>query len=106
MGWESRGGRGRYYTRSRRENGRVIREYVGSGVRGEAAARGDAERRQAQETERAVRRAVREEARAIDRALLALHRTTDQLVRGALLAAGFERYKRQWRVRRVHPSKA
>jgi len=39
MAWESRNGRGAYYTRSRRCQGKVIREYIGSDERGEANAR-------------------------------------------------------------------
>jgi hypothetical protein len=45
MGWEVYDGR-RYYYRKRRVNGRIISIYCGSGARGEAAAREEAERRQ------------------------------------------------------------
>ena len=100
MGWETRANGGRYYTRSRRVDGRVVREYVGCGRKGELAARADAERRAAREAERAAIRAERERVQAIDAALMDLHRATDQVTRGALLAAGFERHKRQWRYRR------
>ena len=36
--WERRERGGLYYTRSRKENGRVVREYVCGGVLGEIAA--------------------------------------------------------------------
>ncbi len=52
MAWESRRGAGRYYTRSRRINGRVIREYVGIGDKGEAAAAEDQQQRLARQEEK------------------------------------------------------
>lgn len=99
MAWETRSGGGRYYTRSRRVNGRVVREYVGCGEKGELAAHADAEQRAEREVERALIRADRARAQAIDAKLTALHQAVEILTRGILLASGFERHKRQWRKR-------
>jgi len=84
----------------------VVREYVGCGRKGELAAMADAQRRATREADRAAIRAERERVQAIDVALTDLQRTVDQLTRGALLAAGFERHKRQWRDRRDDTQRA
>ncbi len=99
MAWETRPNGGRYYTRSRRVDGKVVREYVGCGRKGELAALADAKSRAEREAERDASKAERERAQAIDTELATLHQTLDILTRGILLAAGFERYKRQWRKR-------
>jgi hypothetical protein len=97
MGWD----RGRYYTRSRKVNGRVVREYVGTGEAAELVSRMDAIQRASREAARADRRARRAELAALDADLKALSETTDLVASAALLAAGFHRHKRgEWRKRR------
>jgi hypothetical protein len=100
MGWDRNG---RYYTRSRRENGRVIREYVGGGTLGELAAQLDAIERDKRETERGFARAQRDEIATLDASLGELNRLADLVVQAALLAAGFHQHNRgNWRKRREH----
>jgi hypothetical protein len=101
MGWESRDGRGRYYTRSRREGGRVVREYVGTGPGVEAIARLDALDRERRADDRAAW--MRERARLDDLAapVLALDALGEALADAALLATGYHRHHRgTWRKRR------
>jgi hypothetical protein len=97
MGWD----RGRYYSRSRKVNGRVVREYVGSGRVAELAAQLDALER---ERRREVAQAVRDEKAelaALDADVKALTETTDLVARAALASAGYHQHKRgEWRKRR------
>jgi hypothetical protein len=106
MSWETRRGQGRYYTRSRKVNGRIIREYVGTGLIAELAAQQDAEARAQRLAER--KRLQQEEARwASTAALLTeLSRLLDGLTAAALTAAGYHQHHRgAWRKRRhgTHP---
>src|SRR4051812_4656289 len=97
MGWE----RGRYYTRSVREGGKVRREYVGTGKLAELAAQMDAIFRAQRQQQRAEERAEREELDALDAPLAELDDLADLLVRAALTAAGYHRHHRgEWRKRR------
>jgi hypothetical protein len=103
MGWE----RGRYYSRSRRVNGRVVREYVGSGEVARLAARTDAADRERRRAERAALRAREAELDALDAPLKQLDELADLVARAALEAAGFHRHNRgEWRRRRERPEEA
>ena len=57
MGWEQRGNNP-YYYRARRINGRVVKEYVGTGASAEAAAAEDKARRQARQIASAKRKST------------------------------------------------
>ena len=84
MAWEARSrGRGRYYTRSRKVAGRVVREYVGVGPVAELAAAADALRR-------ADRRAALEALRAEKASRLSLF---DWRIQGPELDPGAGRGK-------------
>ncbi len=101
MGWETRQRGGRYYTRSRKVNGRVVREYVGGGAIGQLAARLDAQDRASRRAERAQFDILTFEAEAVGEALAELDGICETLARCALLAAGYHRHHRgEWRKRR------
>jgi hypothetical protein len=99
--WERRERGGAYYTRSRREDGRVIREYVGGGALGAHAARKDALERQRREKQMARWRELQGELDAGEVPVNELSGFLDVLVRATLLAAGYHQHKRgEWRKRR------
>jgi hypothetical protein len=90
MGWEQRGKR-KYFYRSRREDGRVVREYVGGGEDLEAAAKRDE-----------AERAQRAELKRIGVILDALRIVIDVLIEDQMIAAGYHRHDRgPWRKKRV-----
>src|SRR5262245_57281642 len=99
MGWDKGG---RYYTRSRRENGRVVREYIGGGRVGELVAQLDALERQKREAERECEKLAREKVEALDAPLAELNELADLLARAALAAAGYVQHNRgEWRKKRA-----
>jgi len=97
MGWE----RGRYYTRSRREGGRVIREYVGRGPFANVAAHEDQARQQRREAERRTWRQEQEQVRRLEQPLEELDSLCALLMWAAFEDAGYRRHDRgEWRRRR------
>jgi len=98
MTWETRNGGGRYYTRSRRAGGRVVREYIGTGPAAEMAAAADAARRAQREQERRAWNRTKKEIEASEDALEQL----GEAICGLLGGAGFYRHHRgEWRRRGV-----
>jgi hypothetical protein len=100
MGWETRNGRGRYYTRSRREGGRIVREYVGCGPLADDTARLDAMFRELDQQERHSWEAVQAEQTAITARVAAADEIVEALSWAALVAAGYHAHRGTWRKRR------
>ncbi len=103
MGWETRARGGRYYTRSKKVGGRVVREYVGTGRVAALAAEIDAVERCEREHASAQLRAERDKERSQEATLIDYCRNTDAIMEQALLAAGYHKHKGQWR--RKHGTK-
>lgn len=97
MAWEERERGGRYYTRSRREGGRVLREYVGGGLAGELAAEADRERRELEEAQRKREREDIERIKALAAPVLEVSEAAEILARAHLVAAGYHKRKGEWR---------
>src|SRR5829696_8933027 len=103
VAWETRERGGRYYTRSRRspEDGRVIREYVGTGPFAEIIAASDHTEREIAKTEREQEKVRYEQElerlEALVDPVLELDRAAEILVRAHLVAAGYHRRKGEYR---------
>jgi hypothetical protein len=99
--WEKRERGGLYYTRSRKEGGRVVREYVGSGPSGELASRIDAEKRQLHQKESAARKHERQCLEALMEPVEELCEAAEVIAHAALLASGYHQHNRgEWRKKR------
>jgi hypothetical protein len=99
--WEKRERGGLYYTRSRKEGGRVIREYIGGGPLGELAAKTDALKRLRREEEAKAWREERESLEALDQSVEEQYEAAEILARAILLAAGYHQHNRgKWRKKR------
>jgi hypothetical protein len=100
MAWETRERGGRYYTRSRRVDGRVVREYVGGGALGELAALRDAQERRRRKEADERGRAFVNQAQELAAPVSELCEAADVLLRAHLVAAGFAKHKGLWRLTR------
>ena len=101
MSWESRKGNGRYYTRSRRHNGRVEREYFGCGTTGVLAERFEALAREKRQMEAEALRAEQTRTESLDAEVASVCKLADLFAQAALLAAGYHQHHRgTWRKRR------
>ena len=98
MGWDKDG---RYYTRSRKVNGRVVREYIGGGEVGARVAQMDALERERREFERECWRQEKEEMAAFDDSVEKVCQMADIIANAAMVAAGFHCHRGEWRRRRV-----
>ena len=96
-GWDL----GRYYTRSKKVNRRVEREYIGAGPVADLAAQLDALDRQERLFAALSLRNEKAALTTFDADLKALIRITDLVARAALVAAGYRQHKRgEWRKQR------
>jgi hypothetical protein len=97
MGWE----RQRYYTRSKKIAGKVVREYYGKGAEGRLAAALDQKRRERKQAERQALGVERNDWNEACELLDALTAVTELLVTAVLLAEGLHQHDRgAWRRKR------
>jgi hypothetical protein len=98
MGWNL----GRYYTRSKKVNGRIYREYVGGGVIGRLAAKHDQAQREKRMQRREATKLLMSDLKAIDDTVITLCHRTEIAARAAMWAAGYYQHHRgEWRRRSV-----
>jgi len=102
MAWETRNGKGRYYTRSTRNGDRVVREYIGCGKMAEMLAKMDSLEREQREAEAEKFRAMQAKMEKLDEQVEELCDIADLFARMTLLANGYHQHNRgDWRKRRV-----
>jgi len=96
MSWETRNGKGRYYTRSPRRG--VVREYFGAGEWGEYWAAEDAYARAERAERAAASRAEADGLVELDKLVAAYAQVAEVAAREALAAAGYRQHQRgEWR---------
>jgi hypothetical protein len=89
MSWETRSSGGRCYTRSFRRNGRVVREYLGTGELAEIFAEDDKLQREIRNAEAMQLKQERKREQRIDQSLDLLDDFVDCLSKGVLIASGY-----------------
>lgn len=94
MGWE----RSRYYTRSRKIDGHVVREYMGRGLVAEIAAMEDADARLLKQRQREEDRQARQRFRDNEAPLREWQQLADLAMKRALAGVGlYQHHRGEWR---------
>lgn len=103
MAWEKRRGtEARYYYRSSRRNGRVVKEYVGCGPQAAAQAEEAEQARLAHQSDRAAAKELASALEPLDRLMDELHAGIGSLAEATLLAAGCYKHHGAWRRKHAH----
>ena len=98
MGWD----KGRYYTRSKKVDGRVVREYFGCGESAHVMALLDELDRQRRQRERKKEKQLIESLNEVDATISELCQRAELAARATLISAGYHQHDRgQWRKKRV-----
>ena len=101
MPWESRRGRGRYYTQTIKDSGSICRNYIGQGPMAELTAAQDQVNRAKRLAEIETRKKERLRLNDAARVSLRFEVLLDLLIRGTLLSHGFHQHDRgAWRLSR------
>jgi hypothetical protein len=100
VAWEKRERGSSYYTRSRKVDGLLIREYVGGGVLGEIAALEDTYERRRREEETAYWKEESERLESLTAPVEAFCEVAEIMARAHLVAGGYRRTGGHWRRRR------
>jgi len=100
MAWERRKRGTLYYTRTRRINGRQVREYCGCGQIGRLAAAEDEHRRLVQERQQRRRHEEQRQIEECERLLSAQATLCTRQMHIVFTAAGYHNHHNEWRKRR------
>jgi len=96
MAWEIRA-RSKYYYRSERRDGRVVKVYCGSGARAALAAQNHASAKAARESDRSAARRLQEEFGLLDGQMMELDKEIDRFAASVLVASGLYKHHGTWR---------
>jgi hypothetical protein len=88
---------GRYWYKSRREGGRVISEYIGTGDMGRLIAELENQQVQQRVQERAQRQALAAQEHEVDRTLDTITGQLHSLIEAALTVSGYHKHSGTWR---------
>jgi len=102
MGWEKRGS-GQYYYRKKRVNGRVVSEYMGTGILAEATQMLDQMESENKRMQEQKAKDEQEQDAAIDQAIDQNLESIGELIGSVLSDWGYRKVKGEWRKTRTNP---